>query len=99
ADILYSPGFEDPYPASQKFHTFSQELRLAGDTDRLSWLVGAFYTKETLGLHTRAVTYGTQYEQYVNGLLGGTLSSVFTGRPLGQTFLTGRGQDDFYRQK
>jgi iron complex outermembrane recepter protein len=99
ADILYAPSFNDPNPGSTKFHTFSQEVRFAGDTERLNWLIGAFYTRETLGLHVRTVTYGNQYEPYVNGLLGGTLSSVFTGRPLGQTFVPGQGQDDLYQQK
>jgi outer membrane receptor protein involved in Fe transport len=62
-------------------------------------LVGAFYSREDLGLHVRTVNYGTQYEQYVNALFGGTLSSVFTGRPLGTTFVAGQGQDDLYNQR
>ncbi len=100
ADILYSPSFsESPNPGSTKFNTFTQEFRFAGSTDRLNWLVGAFYSREDLAVHVRTVTYGTQYEQYVNGLFSGTLSSVFTGRPLGSTFVTGQGQDDLYQQR
>jgi len=100
ADILYAPTLKnDPNPGSTKFKTFSQEVRLAGSTDKLNWLIGAFYTREDLGLHVRTVTYGTQYEQYVNALFSGTLSSVFTGRPLGTTFVTGQGQNDLYNQK
>jgi iron complex outermembrane receptor protein len=100
ADILYAPTLrESANPASTKFQTFTQEVRLAGATERLDWLVGAFYSREDLGLHVRTVTYGTQYEQYVNGLFGGALSSVFTGRPLGTTFVAGQGQDDLYNQR
>ncbi|MBL8771420.1 MAG: TonB-dependent receptor [Phenylobacterium sp.] len=99
ADILYAPTLRlSSNPGSSKFQTFTQEVRLAGATDRLDWLVGAFYSREKLGLHVRTVTYGTQYEQYVNALFGGTLSPVFTGRPLGTTFVAGQGQDDLYRQ-
>jgi len=100
ADILYAPSFkEDPNPGSTKFKTFSQELRYAGSTDRLNWLVGAFYTKEDLDLHVRTVTYGSQYEQYVNQLFSGQLP-LFTGRPVnGSTFVQGQGQDDLYQQQ
>lgn len=100
ADILYSPTkAQSSNPASTKFHTFSQELRLAGSTDKLNWLVGGFYTRETLGLHVRTVNYGTQYEPYVSALLGNSLP-LFTGRPAnGSTFQPGFGQDDLYRQK
>ncbi|MCW5761192.1 MAG: TonB-dependent receptor [Phenylobacterium sp.] len=100
ADILYAPTLrENANPGSSKFQTFTQEVRLAGATDKLDWLIGAFYSREDLGLHVRTVTYGTQYEQYVNALFSGTLSSVFTGRPLGSTFVTGQGQDDLYNQR
>jgi outer membrane receptor protein involved in Fe transport len=99
ADVLYSPSFNDPAPGSTKFKTFSQELRYAGSTDRLNWLVGAFYTKEDLDLHVRTVTYGSQYEPYVSALFGGQLP-LFTGRPAnGSTFVQGQGQDDLYQQQ
>jgi len=99
ADILYAPAFEDPNPGSSKFRTFTQEFRLAGSTDRLNWLVGAFYSREDLDLHVRTVTYGTQYEAFVSGLLGGQLP-LFTGRPAtGATFRPGFGQDDLYQQR
>lgn len=100
ADILYSPTLKmSGNPGSTKFQTFTQEVRLAGATDKLNWLIGAFYSREDLGLHVRTVTYGSQYEQYVNALFSNTLSSVFTGRPLGSTFVPGNGQDDLYNQK
>ena len=99
ADILVSPGFEDPAPGSIKFKTFSQELRYAGETKRLNWLVGAFYTHEDLDLHVRTVTFGNQFEPYINALFGNQLP-LFTGRPAtGLTFVPGQGQDDLYKQK
>ncbi|MBW8812244.1 MAG: TonB-dependent receptor [Caulobacterales bacterium] len=99
ADLLYAPSLRDPNPGSTKFHTFSQEVRLAGATDRLNWLVGGFFTKERLDLHVRTVTYGSQYEPFVSGLLGGQLP-LFTGRPAtGLTFVPGQGQDDLYDQR
>lgn len=100
ADILYSPTLkQSSNPGSSKFQTFSQEVRLAGATDRLNWLIGTFYTREDLDLHVRTVTYGTQYEQYVSALFGGQLP-LFTGRPAtGQTFVAGNGQDDLYSQR
>jgi outer membrane receptor protein involved in Fe transport len=46
ADLLYrNPTEEDN---STGFETTSQELRLAGSTDTLDWLVGAFYSDEDL---------------------------------------------------
>jgi outer membrane receptor protein involved in Fe transport len=99
ADLIYVPGFEDPNPGSTKFSTVSQELRLAGETERLHWLVGAFYAHEDLGLHVRTFTYGSQYEPYINALLSGQLA-FFTGSlGPGGTFRAGAGQDDLYRQR
>jgi iron complex outermembrane receptor protein len=96
-DMLYGPSVDGPNAGFVQFRQFSQELRLAGSTDKLNWLIGGFYTDEKLTQHTRLV-YGTQFEQYANGLLGGTLP-LLTGRPLGTTFLAGQGQNDTYTQK
>jgi outer membrane receptor protein involved in Fe transport len=96
-DILYSPAVDMPNTAYIRFKQFSQELRLAGDTGRLNWLVGGFYTDEKLTQHTRLL-YGSQFEQYANGLFAGTLP-LFTGRPAtGGTFVSGEGQNDTYKQ-
>lgn len=96
-DVLYGPAENAANPGFVQFKQFSQEIRLAGETDKLNWLVGGFFSHEKLTQHTRLV-YGTQFEQYASGLLGGTLSSVFSGRPLGTTFLAGEGQNDTYQQ-
>ncbi len=97
-DVLYGPPVDSSNPAYVQFRQFSQEFRLAGDTDRLNWLVGAFFTNEKLTQHVRLV-YGTQFEQYANGLFGGALP-LFTGRPAnGSTFVAGQGQNDTYKQE
>jgi len=99
ADVLYTAGLESSDPAYTQFKTFTQEVRLAGDTERLNWLVGAFYSKEDLDLHVRTVTYGTQFEPYLSALLSGQLP-LFTGRPAnGSTFVAGNGQNDLYQQE
>ena len=97
-DVLYGPVVDGPNTGYVQFKQFSEELRLAGATERLNWLVGVFVTREDLIQHTRLV-YGSQFEQFASGLLGGTLSSVFTGRPLGSTFVAGQGQNDTYKQE
>ncbi|MBT9473864.1 MAG: TonB-dependent receptor [Pseudomonadota bacterium] len=97
-DVLYGPAVDSSNPGSVQFRQFSQEFRLAGDTERLNWLVGAFFTNEKLTQHVRLV-YGTQFENYANGLFGGALP-LFTGRPAnGSTFVAGHGQNDTYKQE
>ena len=43
ADIVYR---RDDGTNGASFDTFSQELRLAGATENLDWLVGAFFSTE-----------------------------------------------------
>lgn len=66
ADLLYRNANEDE--SFTGFDTFSQELRLTGSTDRIDWMVGAFYSDEEL---TRNETYrvGPHYEPYVSTLV------------------------------
>jgi len=87
----------DPNRQNAKFNQFSQEFRLSGATDRLNWLVGAFYAREDLTQNV-SLEYGNQFEQYANALFGGRLGLV-TGRPLGTTFVAGQGQNDNYDQR
>ncbi len=87
---------------STEFGQFSQELRLAGRTERLDWQVGMFYARETLDQYTPFV-FGRQYETYLSLLLsGGTnpgLVSLLTGLPSGTAFTPGAGARDTYKQK
>ncbi|MDV6332801.1 TonB-dependent receptor [Asticcacaulis sp. 201] len=102
ADILYR---KDNGDFNVRFKTFSQELRLAGATDKLNWLVGAFYVKEDM---TRAdsYVYGSAYEPYLGLLLSSqvtgtqdpTFVSKLTGRPYGTNFAAGAQARDHYTQ-
>ncbi len=66
ADLLYRNANEDE--SFTGFKTFSQEFRLTGSTDRIDWMVGAFYSDEDL---RRNETYriGAHYEPYVSTLV------------------------------
>lgn len=101
ADILYRPP-GDGY--LQKFETFTQELRVAGSTERVDWMVGGFFADENLRL-LDAIRVGSDWELYADGLLGGVLTGnaavlpLFTGIPLGGNFADGDGgQADNFRQ-
>jgi len=107
ADLLYrNPEKSDNY---SKFDTFSQELRLAGSTDKLDWLVGLFYADESLQ-RNEAYRIGEAYEPYlsiallsnINPLLGTSPTaplflSQASGRPFGTVF-AGHAASDQYRQ-
>jgi outer membrane receptor protein involved in Fe transport len=101
ADILYrAPGTYE-----NDFETFTQELRLAGETGPVEWLVGAYYVNEELTF-LDAVRTGDAYETYANLLIfglnpGGGLTqlSTITGLAPGSVFVDGRGaQSDLFEQ-
>ncbi len=79
ADIAFRPGDGG---FGNEFKTFTQELRLAGSTGNLDWLIGGFYMDEQL---ERRDTFrlGAAYETYVGLLLSGGASPTavadFTG--------------------
>jgi iron complex outermembrane receptor protein len=90
-DILYRAP-DGSY--GNEFEQFSQEFRLAGETERLSWLVGAFYAKEDLD-SANALTFGTQFAQYFGALLGNPAPLL----PILAAFPGGAGQLDTFEQK
>ncbi len=108
ADLIYmNPQKDESY---SQFKTFSQELRLAGSSERFDWLVGAFYSDETIR-RTESYRIGAAYEPYLSiGLLSlinppsaglpnaATFLADATGRPYGTVF-AGLGALDHYRQK
>ncbi|WP_129775213.1 TonB-dependent receptor [Peristeroidobacter soli] len=57
-----------------EFKQLSQELRLAGESDKLSWLVGLFYADEDLDSRDQLIQ-GTQFQNYFVGLTGGPTAS------------------------
>lgn len=96
ADIWYrTPDWKN------QFKQFSQELRLAGSTDRVDWLVGAFYAKEKLNADV-PLLFGADYETYLGLLLSQgaapTFISTLTGLPYGTSYTAGSGINDTYRQ-
>ncbi len=76
ADIAYR---DDNGDNGVLFDTFSQELRLAGSTDRFDWLVGAFYSTEDLQRRDSYI-YGDDYSSFVSLRLTGGLAPL--GVPL-----------------
>jgi len=103
-DLLYR---EPDGSYGRQFNQFSQEFRLAGETDNLNWLVGGFYAKERLKSGEQQIQ-GTQLEIYldqmIRGLSGpgtptqtGGLAAI-TGRPLGTNAPPGVSQDDRFKQ-
>lgn len=58
---------------ANEFSQVSEEVRLAGETDRWSWLVGAFYANEDLSSRNQLL-YGNQFRTYYNALLSNALA-------------------------
>lgn len=108
ADMIYmSPQKDESY---SQFKTFSQELRLAGSSARFDWLLGGFYSDETIH-RNESYRLGAAYEPYLSiGLLSminpalaslpnaATFMADATGKPYGTVF-AGLGALDHYRQK
>lgn len=87
-DILYRNP--DGNFANQ-FEQISQELRLAGETDRLAWLVGLFYAGEDLDSRNQLL-YGNAFQTYFNLLLSGALAAFPA------SWRGGQGTQDVYGQ-
>jgi outer membrane receptor protein involved in Fe transport len=104
ADLAYRNKDGTNY---SEFTTFTQELRLAGKTGKLDWLVGTFLADEKL--ETKAnFLYGNDYEQYLGRLLSRSATnpagianfiSILTGRAPNTTFTPGQGLRDSYNQR
>jgi outer membrane receptor protein involved in Fe transport len=69
-DILYRNADGN---FGNKFEQLSQELRLAGDTGRLNWLIGGFYAAEDLTSRNQLL-YGNHFRPYYNALLQNALA-------------------------
>ncbi len=108
ADLLYrNPQKSDNY---SQFETFSQEIRLAGSTEKLDWLFGVFYSDESLD-RNEAYRIGAAYEPYLSiallsrinpALAASPTAPLFlsqaSGRPFGTVF-AGHAASDQYRQE
>ena len=73
ADVLYRRAQYDD--SSTAFKSFSQEFRLTGSTDRIDWMVGAFYSDEDLERHDQYV-YGSEYESYISAAALGAMARI-----------------------
>ncbi len=77
--------------------TFTQELRLSGATDAMTWMVGAYFFEEEVE-QTTALLYGPQFRPYADLLVGGvpgdsalwTIEALF-GNPPGTFQRAGQG--------
>jgi len=104
ADLAYRVKDGTNY---SEFTTYTQELRLAGRTEKFDWLVGAFLADERLDNRANFL-YGNDYEQYLGRLLSRSAAnpagipnfiSLLTGRAPNTTFTPGQGLRDRYNQR
>ncbi|KQR17959.1 MULTISPECIES: TonB-dependent receptor [Xanthomonas] len=107
ADVLYrEPRKDETFTG---FRTFSQELRLAGSTERVDWMIGFFYADERLR-RNESYRFGSAYEPYLSTALLARVNPALatradaprfladaTGVPAGSLF-RGLGSQDRYRQ-
>ncbi|MFZ5669501.1 MAG: TonB-dependent receptor [Pseudomonadota bacterium] len=92
ADVWYRPADGRNFV---RFEQFSQELRLAGQTERLNWLVGMFAAKEKLNTG-QTLLFGDDYRAYFSliasgGLTQNALPAVY--------YVSGTGQNDQHEQE
>lgn len=85
ADLIFREA--DPEGHSTAFETFSQELRLTGTSGAVDWMVGAFWSDETLDRYDQ-YQVGAHYEPYLSTLvgsqvLGGLAAQLAPLAPLG----------------
>ena len=62
----------------QSFDTFTQEVRVSGDWDRLAGLIGLFYFDETVR-EDQTVAYGDDFRPFANVLTNQLLGRSLTG--------------------
>jgi len=77
ADIAYR---EQDGGYAYTVENLTQEFRLAGQNDRLDWLVGLFATKEDIG-RTDSWFYGPDYTPFLSLLLTARLNAATAGMP------------------
>lgn len=85
-DLLLEP---DSKLNETDFKQFSEELRLAGKSGPLNWLVGGFFADETL-TSSQTLSAGKNLDLYLSGVAGaaGGLPNPFAAPPLGLPLLT-----------
>lgn len=85
ADLIYrNPTEGDNF---SQFDTFSQEFRLTGSSEKLDWLVGAFYADENLK-RNEAYRVGNAYEPYLSIALLSRINPALAASPTAPLFLS-----------
>lgn len=82
---------------ANEFSQVSQEVRLAGESDRLNWLLGAFYAGEDLSSRNQLL-YGDQFRTYYTALFTGTPLAPILGSFPASAWPGGLGTQDVYEQ-
>lgn len=72
-----SPGFANGFETFDDIETWTHELRLQGVHGRLDWLVGAYYSDETI-VEEQSMGKGDDYGQYISatGWFGAILPAL-----------------------
>jgi iron complex outermembrane recepter protein len=104
ADIINTPAGKGN---ETDFKQFSEEVRLAGHQGALDWLVGGFFSSESL-TPSSTIVAGNDFDLYVGGVASAAVGTNppnfleipgFTGSPPGGTFIPGvSGQHDWFHQ-
>ncbi len=85
ADLIYRNPVEDDN--FTRFDTFSQEIRMAGATEKFDWLVGGFYADENLR-RNEAYRVGSAYEPYLSIALLSRINPALGASPTAPLFLS-----------
>ncbi len=81
---------------TDKFDTLTEEARLSGKIDRLTWLGGVFLASETYN-GVAPLLYGSDYYGFLAGKVTGGAPGLIGILPT-TNFLPGKGQRDLYKQ-
>ena len=104
ADLTYRNKDGSNY---SQFTTYSQELRLAGKSDKFDWMFGAFLADERLETRNNFL-FGNDYEQYMGRLLSRSAANpagipnfvaLLLNRAPNTSFTPGQGIYDRYDQR
>jgi iron complex outermembrane receptor protein len=99
ADVLWR---NQQGPNGNEFRTLSEELRFSGESERVDWMIGAFYASEDLDSDLNLL-YGADFETYYSLALSAgmapTLVNTLTGRPAQTAYPTGAGYQDRFEQR
>lgn len=94
ADIVYRPADGSNNVGVEQF---SEEVRIAGDAGKLSWLAGAFYAHEDVNSRSVLLEGADFYGYFAGRVLGGAPALIGL-LPTGAALSSGTGFNDRYKQ-